>query len=125
MSTTLAYGRIKPQDGDIGDEIFDALENNIDLNDAHTHDGVTSAPIPSTNIQKTTQALLAANWSVVGNGIYKQTVTMSTGTFDNSIPMFRDTDDNSQYFLRAEKVAANQFDVFINDNSKNVTVYYV
>jgi hypothetical protein len=123
---TLTYGRKKPDTGDIGDEVFDALENNMDLDDAHTHDGVTSPLVPSNNINKIKQNILAANWSLVGNGIYKQNVTIvGSKLFDNLHFVFRDTSNGSQYFLKFEKTSPTQFDVFINDNSKDITIYYV
>lgn len=123
---TKDYGRKKPEADDIGDEVFDALELNIDLDDAHTHDGITSPLIPSVNIAKSSQNLLAANWSLVSPGLYKQTVSMLGGaTVDSQAFQFRDSVTGSQLLLSFEKVSASAIDVFINDNSKTVRLMYL
>lgn len=130
MTITKTYGRRKPEDGDKGSTFFDDLEHNIDLNDAHTHNGVDSAKLPSTSFTKTTQSILAAGWSAVaGKDIYKQTVTVPTGldrTKTNGVEVcFKDTDTGHNLLLSIEWVSDTTFDVFINDNTKNVTVIYL
>jgi hypothetical protein len=123
---TKPYGRKKPEAGEIGDEVFDALEHNIDINDAHTHDGVTSPLITSQNISKGSQLLPSANWVYVSNGLYKQTVSMIGGKqVDDLAFIFRDDSNGSQLHLSYEKVSSTQIEVFINDNSVDVKLLYV
>lgn len=47
---TLTYGRQKPENGDNSSTWYPALAANVSLDDAHTHDGVTSAAIPFANV---------------------------------------------------------------------------
>ena len=131
MSTTLPFGRKLPTDGDRGSSWFDDLETNIALNDAHTHDGVTSPLLPSKNISKPTTTLLAASWSAVAgeNGTYKQTVSTPSGvTVAAMIVKFAVNsaggEFGNQLFLTVRRVTDLTYDVFINDNSLEVLATY-
>ena len=131
MSTTLTYGRKLPTDGDRGSTWFDDLETNISLNDAHTHDGVTSAPILSKNLTKSTQVILAASWAAVAgqSGTYSQTVTLPSGvTVANMIPKFQVNSAGgelgNQIFLTIRRVTSLSYEVFINDNTLEVLATY-
>ena len=130
MSTTLSYGYKKPQDGDKGSTFWDDLEFDIQRTNDHTHNGVDSAVLASGNVSATTQNILAASWVAHGStGLYRQLVTMPTSPtamqFDNYYMMFRNTSTKNQMFLSVEKVSATTFYVYINDNSVNVTIYYL
>ncbi len=123
---TLTYGYLKPEDGDIGDEIFDAFENNIDLVNAHDHDGINGAKINSSNISKLQQNIISAGWVSQGNGVYRQLVTiLGSKNYDDLIMAYRDTDTDVRYFLEEEKVSDFTFYVYTNDNTKNITIYYL
>jgi len=61
MSITLSYGYKKPQTGDKGSSWFPDLEHDIQQLNDHTHNGVTSAKIPTTNIGVVKQTL-AGPW---------------------------------------------------------------
>lgn len=122
----LTYGYLLPEDGDIGDELFDAFENNIQLMNDHNHDGVTGEKINSSNIQKLTQNIIAASWVSQGNGIYRQLVNIiGTKNYDDLIMAYRDTDTDERLFLEEEKVTDTSFYVYANSNTKNVTIYYL
>ena len=122
----LTYGYLLPEDGDIGDELFDAFENNIQLMNDHNHDGVTGEKINSSNIAKLTQNIIAAGWVLQGNGIYRQLVTIAgLKLYDDLIMAYRDTDTNERLYLEEEKVSATSFYVYANSNTKNVTIYYL
>lgn len=126
MSTTLTYGYKLPQDGDKGSTWFPDLAFDISRLNDHSHDGLNSAPISSINITSTTQALVSGSWVATANGIYRQLVTVPSGkTYDNSVIIFRNTSTKSQMFLGVEKVSATTYYVYINDNSVDVTAYYV
>lgn len=131
MSTTLPFGRKLPTDGDRGSTWFDDLEANINLNDAHTHDGVTSPFLPSKNISKPTTVILAANWAAVAgqNGTYSQTVATPSGvTVAAMITKFQVNDAGGtfgdQLFLTVQRVSNLTYEVFINDNTIEVLATY-
>lgn len=122
---TLTYGYQKPEAGDIGDTIFDAFENNIDLMNAHNHDGITGAKISSANLEKLEQAILSASWVSQGNGIYRQLVNIVGGRdYEDLIIDFRNTDSGDPVFLEPEKVTDTSFYVYTNDNTLNITILY-
>lgn len=125
MATTLPFQRILPTDGDRGSEWFDALESNISINDAHTHDGVTSPLIPASNISKATQAISSGSWVLVSGGTYSQTVSMPSGvTMANAVFTFRETATGHVIHPTIEQVTANSYEIFINDNTLDLTVTY-
>ena len=130
MGTTLTYGRRLPIDGDRGSTWFDDLETNIQLNDAHTHDGVTSAPIPSQNIGKSTQSILLGNWvAVTGqSGTFSQTVVLPSGvTLANMLPKFQvsgGAEDGNIVYPTINQVSATSYEIFINDNTLNLLATY-
>lgn len=126
MSITLSYGYKKPTTGDKGSTWFQDLEADIQQLNDHDHDGVDSAPISSINITSTQQALSAASWVSVSGGTFRQLVTIPGGkTYDNSFILFRNTADKSQMFLGVEKASNTTYYVYINDNTIDVTAYYV
>ena len=75
MPTTLTYTRQKPIQGEKGDTVFDALENNIDVNDAHSHNGVNSARLDPAEFSPQTSELAAGSW-VLTSGKYQQTLAL-------------------------------------------------
>lgn len=123
---TLSYGIKKPETGDKGSSFFPSLEDDLIILNNHTHDGQTSAPIPSTNIQSVQQPLSAQNWTLVSDGTYRQLVTVPNGkTYDNSVILFKTTVEKFQLMLDVEKVNSNSYYVYVNDNTLNITAYYV
>jgi hypothetical protein len=125
MSTTLSYGFKLPDTGDRGASFFPDLEANIQQINDHTHNGVNSAPLAITAVVITTQNITSAGWTLVAGGIYKQTVTMpATLTYDAVSMEFRLTSSKHQILPTIEKVSANTYDIFINDNTVDVTALY-
>lgn len=122
---TLSYGYLKPQTGDKGSVFFPALEADIQQLNDHTHNGVNSALIQSSSIVATTQALVAADWVSVGGGRYRQLVMMPGAMqYDNFAILAKLTVLGHQFYPTIDKVTANTFYIYINDNSLDVTVYY-
>lgn len=78
MSTTLPFGRIKPATGEKGNIWFPALENNLEKDDAHSHDGVTSTKLPPSSISKVLVAVPDGDFAVQPNGWYRATVIVSS-----------------------------------------------
>lgn len=124
MATTLTYGLKRPADGDLGSVWFDALEDNITQLDAHTHDGTTSARLTSKSVTKVTAAIASGSWSASG-ALYKQTITMPAGmNYDDFGLEFREGNDHVIY-PTVEKVTATTYDVYVNDNTLDLTVLYL
>lgn len=123
---TLTYGRKLPADGDRGSIWFDALEDNIQLNDTHDHDGANSPKLSSTAIVNSTQAISNANWGSPTNGLYKQTIAMPGGlAYDTSGIQIRNTANGAAILTTIIKITATSYDIYINDNSLNLTAVYV
>ena len=124
----LTYGLKKPETGDKGSTFFPALEDDITQLDAHNHNGVNSAKLSTSSLVNSTQAILAAGWIALGDGTgrYYQNVTMAGGlAYDGQLIAFRKTDGNKDYLcLDVEKVSANTYKVYCNDNTLNVTALY-
>lgn len=90
MATTLSYGYIQPQNGDKGSTWFPALNDNIQQLNDHDHNGINSAPIPSTNISSGTVSIPAASWVLDVTGRYRQDVTVPAGyNMDNYSILFK------------------------------------
>lgn len=76
MSVTLSYGRKKPSDGDDSAQWFDDLEDNVELDDSHDHDGINSAKIDIGSIDKPAVVeKLIADWTGGAIGEWSLEVT--------------------------------------------------
>jgi hypothetical protein len=126
MSTTTAKGYKKPSTGDRN--WYADLEFNIDRVDAHSHNGTDSVQLTSMSIAKSTQDVLAANWTSLGEGNYKQTLTLPlTYTWNDSQIRFYVNGgalDGQEVLLSVKRVSPTTFDVFINDNTLSLKVVY-
>lgn len=121
---TTTYGYKKPEDRDKGPVVFPAMEENIDRIDSHSHNGVNSPLLSAAALVATSQSILAAAWVLEANSIYKQTVAMPAGlSFDSTIKEFR-LSDGTVFQPKIKKVTALSYDIWINDNSETLTVYY-
>jgi hypothetical protein len=123
----LSYFFKKPQTGDKGSVFWPAMEDNFQQLNDHNHDGVNSSTLSVYAITAIKQSLLAANWVATSGGTYRQLVTMpGVTTLDSHFVVFKDTSSQTrQLFLETEKVGANTYYVYINDNSLNITAYYL
>lgn len=126
---TLSFGYQKPESGDKGSIFFPALESNIQKVNDHNHDGVNSALIDSSNIARFNQTILAANWgATIGNGLYKQTINLPAGTdFDDLIMKFKisvGTDAEHIIYPDIKRLAFNQYEITVNDNTLEIDALY-
>lgn len=121
---TLSYGFKKPQDGDKGSIFWDALADDIQQLNDHTHNGVDSALLSSSAMTGLTQSVLAAGWVHQGGGTYRQLVNTPGGRdIDNYQLSFKDANGH-QLVLTVEKVTDSSFYVYINDNTVDLTAMY-
>jgi hypothetical protein len=125
---TLTYGRKKPEAGDKGSTFFAALEDNIDRDDAHNHDGTNSPKIPSTSVEATSATILAASWVDLGSSTYRQLVSVPSGMdFDKCEISFRITngsDAGARIYPSVVKVSSTTYYVYVNDNTLELKAVY-
>jgi hypothetical protein len=87
------YGIKKPESGDSGELVFDALGSNIDQQEAHTHDGTNSAKISAASISKSTVAVSSASWLTVTDKGWRKLITCPSGfNIESYLPIFRTSD---------------------------------
>ena len=128
MPTTLTYGRKLPLDGERTH--WESQEYNIQRDDAHTHDGSDSAPIPVKNLTHGSSTLALADWAAVAGqaGTYKQTVTVPSGytegSFTKTCFINSGSEAGSIFYPTIVNLSASTFDVYINDNTVDVKIVY-
>ena len=121
---TLTYGYKKPQNGDRGTAVFEAIQDNTQQVNDHAHNGVNSARINTTNLEKTTVAVLSTAWNVDGNR-YSQLLTLpGTLLFDNIQIFSREMVSGEAAYPEIEKITVNSFKIYTNDNTVSFTLYY-
>jgi len=121
MGTALLYGYTAPDNGDPGNMWAKWLRDNWERIVTHDHDGVDSAAISTA---KTEIDLVAGDWVDMGDGTYRQLVTLVGGlTFNNTFFKFTDYSTEEEFFPTTEKVSANSFYVYVNDNTIDVALY--
>ena len=104
MPTTLTYGRKKPVDGDDSAVWFDSLEDNIVLDDGHTHNGTNSAKLSSAAIEK------------------EDVISKASGDWSGSTGAYTLTIANSEIpsnFLDASKSSSELCELVIMDSSNS------
>lgn len=122
---TLSYGVLLPQTGDRGSTWFPAIETDLAYLNDHTHNGVSGAPIPATNIVAVTQSVLAAAWVAYADGVYRQLLTVPNGKNFSAVDiLFRDSTTLQPYILGTEAASATTYYVYINDSTKTLTASY-
>jgi hypothetical protein len=124
MMETLSYGYLKPTSPDRGPAVFPALEDNIERLNDHDHDGSNSAKIASINVNASVQNVFAASWVSLGGGNYRQLITVPIGVnLDTMMVNVRDSSGN-YLWLTIERISSTTYYIYINDNTKNLTVLY-
>jgi len=130
MPTTLTFGHKKPLDGEQGATVCDALEDNIDLDDSHTHDGSNSDNVDSATLGRSQVTVLTTGWNPDG-AMFKQTVTFpvafSVGNGSEwgkaSLRFFLDEATKDEVFPKIVRLSDTTFDLFspVNDQGFVVT----
>jgi hypothetical protein len=125
MMITLSRGFKKPQDGDQGDSLFTALEENVQQLNDHDHDGVNSEQLTAQSIVGIPQNILAVNWVAFGpTGHYRQQVTIPAGfDFDTVQISFR-LSTGEYVFQTVERVSDTQYFVYTIDNTLALIALY-
>lgn len=123
---TLTYGYKRPETGDRGAPLWQALEDNITRLDGHNHDGVNSPLLTAQSFVGVQQTLLAANWATYGGpiGHYRQLVTMAPGfLFDSTKIGFRTTAGHYIY-PTVERASSITYNVYSTDNTIDYIAVY-
>lgn len=120
---TLSNGYLLPDTGDRGSTWFPALESNIQKINDHNHNGSNSEKLTSESVVSTTQQIIPGDWALQGNGLYRATVLMPGSLeFDTKLISLRT--NNKIVLGDIQRVTANSFYVFVNDNTLTVDVVY-
>lgn len=123
---TLSFGYKKPESGDKGSLLFDALEDDIQRLNDHSHNGTDSTKLTAQSITGVSQTILAAAWVTYGGpiGHYRQQVTVPAGfDFDEVQIAFRTT-AGAYIYPTVEKVSDTQFFVYTIDNTIDFIAIY-
>jgi hypothetical protein len=124
MATTLTYGRKQPTDGDRGAYFWDALKDNVALDDAHSHDGVDSPQLSTTALSTGASAVTNSGWTADGDWYYK-TITMPTGYEWGSCQMsFFLNSDGNQIFPQTVRVNSTSYKLYMPVSNVAVDVLY-
>lgn len=118
---TLSFGFLKPQPGDTGDVFFQAMEQNMQQLNDHTHDGANSALLALSQ-----QSILSANWvaAPIGGGLYRQAITVPVGfQYDTCVVTFK-LSTGEVLYPSVERINATSYYVYVNDNTLDLTAYY-
>jgi hypothetical protein len=127
---TLTYLLKQMEDNDPSEDWFQAIADNFAAIDAHNHNGVNSPLLTSAiAVALTTQTLLAAAWVALGDGRYRQLVTLPTisGTplqYDNVSMEFKIASTGHVIYPTVEKASANTYYVYSVDNTLDFTALY-
>lgn len=110
----LSNGYQLPEDGDLGDVWFPALEHNIQRLNDHTHNGVDSEKLQTSSIEAISTTIDSGDFSLVGDE-YEYTLTLpALVQVDTSHISFRDATTREPIYLRFEIVSVTQIKVFSN-----------
>lgn len=123
---TLSNGYFLPETNDKGTIVFPALEANITRLNNHVHDGVDSEKLNTASIEPLSISLAAGSWVSVGDGLYKQTVTLPGAlSFDTAAFTVKLGTSGHNVYPSIEKISASQYDIFTNDNTEGFEVIYL
>lgn len=120
----LSYGYKNPENGDAGSIWFPALNFNIVRLNAHTHDGVDSAFISSSNILNSVATVPAAAWIADGTGRYRQTVSTPAGYNMDDFAMQARILNSHIIYPTIERVSNLSFLIYTLDNTLTYEVVF-
>lgn len=123
---TLTYGFRLPENGDSGDVLWTALEDNITRVDGHSHNGINSAKLSAQSILSSTQTISSSNWVSYGGpiGHYRQQVTLPSGFDFDTVQIGFRTSSGADIMPTVERVSDTQYLVYTTDNTINFIALY-
>lgn len=122
---TLSFGYKKPQTNDKAAVVFPALEENIQKQNDHNHDGINSERVPSATLQSTVVDVSGAGWgSDLGDGIYRQAVNAPAGyDYDLGTVEVR-LSTMERIYPKVTKISSGQIYVYSNDPTVAMKVFF-
>ena len=112
---TLSKGFKLPETGDFGDVWFPALEDNIQQLNDHTHNGVDSEKLVSSDLEVSIVTALVGSFTDQGNGYYRATVLCPGGqAAANFRVSMRDPTSYEPIFGKIELAAVASVYVYLN-----------
>lgn len=121
--TVLTYGLKVPVNGDVGGDVFPAMEDNITQLDGHTHNGSNSSLLTAASSTAVTASVASGTWVATSNGNYRQAITLPA-SFSYDTTQIAMKVSNNQVFAKIEKISASQYYVYTNDNATAFTAVY-
>lgn len=126
MPLLTTFGFKKPQNSERS--FWDALNENTQKVNDHTHNGMDSNKLGSKDMARETSTIIPANWTAVAGqtGHFKADVLFPAGiaySKSNVNPVFYIADKVVQ--LSAERKSDIEMTVFINSNTNTVKIVYV
>lgn len=127
MGTLTTYGYKKPANGDLN--WWDQLDYNITRGDTHSHNGVDSPVLTTAAINKGSQIISNAGWTLISNGNYSQNVTLPAGYlystgFVAKFYVNGGAEDGAEVLLTTEKLSDTTYKIYTNDNTLALKVVY-
>jgi len=110
----LSNGYQLPEDGDLGDVWFDALEANIQRLNDHTHNGVDSEKLSTSSIEAITDTIDSGDFNLVGSEYEVDFTLPALVQVDTSNITFRDATTRDPIYLKFEIISVTQIKVFSN-----------
>lgn len=120
---TLSNGYQLPEDGDLGDIWFDALEANIQRLNEHTHNGVNSEKLDSSSIESLFSTINSGDFTLVGTEYTHQLTLPALMQVDTTSIEFRDATTSEPIYMRWEKFSVTQINIFSNAPLNLIAVF--
>jgi hypothetical protein len=121
-------GPVEIPTNEIGNDVFDILEEFMERLATHQHQGVDSKSI-SLNIEKDQQTFVRGvdfTWASLGDGNYEAALPVAAGsTFDGNLREYYFIDADGypkRYYPTIVKVDNSNYKVLSNDNDINIKV---
>lgn len=119
----LSNGYQLPEDGDLGDVWFPALEANIQRLNDHSHNGVDSEKLSATSIEAESINIASGAFSLVGSEYTTQITLPALMTVDTASIEFRDATTREQVYVRFERFSVTQINIFANTPLNLIAVF--
>lgn len=117
----LSMGFKKAQNPDTGDVFFPAMAFNVQQLNDHTHNGVNSQLLATTN-----QTIAAGSWAAapIGGGVYRQLVNIPAGFSIDQCDLWFRLSSGEYVYPSVERQSSTSYYIYTNDNSKIYTAFY-
>ncbi len=125
MPTEQTYGLEVPDAGDLASQWMQSIEDNFVQIDAHTHDGLTSAPLPIGSLTKLTSVIAATGYTDLGGGNYSKLITVPAliTEINSYLVQFRITATGERIYPSMVRASATTYTIYLNSQLAITAVY--